>query len=453
MQSSDVIVNALQQLRMATLESLRRYDATYSPDTYKYGLRSLETSGRVKKLLFRAGTTERYVWILPWYEDEAKEQIVNFQNEGIKYLETTPATSRQIREYFAEVYPAHHQIAYLAVRELVSQKRVAQTLLKFEGRWISIYYLPEKKDALDALLNTALDFVNDRGSTFPVELAEAIGISKRLGSALLMALAIDGKIVRAKVGWSYTKRRPVFYFCKIGGEAEAITKYRIRLSQFLKTQRKLRVAEDYSSKFTSACNHSRIAESVAVLALSYFEQALHSPWIRGRDTKIVAWSAFLLAAKVDKRGITPGEIARYSKIEKRVLVNYTRDLNEFLGLDAHEAQHANPIDFLDRIVTRMKLPRQLTIDNHTLRREELVSETADFISALPRQVFFGKRPESIASASLYLVASRKGISQCTQKRIAKAADVTEVTLRNTVRRIEQIKPEIKKIQAVNVIGE
>lgn len=453
MESSDVIVNALQQLKMATLESLRRYDATYSFDTYKYGLKNLETSGRVKKLLFRAGTTERYVWILPWYEEEAQDQIETFQNESIKYLETSPATSGQLREYFTEVYPAHHQIAYLAFRELVSQKRVVQNLLKFEGHWTSIYYLPEKKNALDALLNTTLNFVNARGSTFPGELAESIGISKRLGSALLTALAIDGRIVKAKVGWSYARRRPVFYFCKIGGEAEAITKYRMRLNQFLKTQRKLKIIEDYSSKFNAVCRDNRIVESVAVLAGSYFDQALHSPWIRGRDIKIIVWSAFLLAAKVKKQGITPGEIERYSKIQKRILVNNTRDLNEFLGLDAHEGQHADPIDFLDRIVTRMKLSKHLRTDALALRREELVSETANFISTLPRQIIFGKRPESIAAASLYLVGSGRGISKCTQKRIARAADVTEVTLRNTVRRIEQIKPELKKIQMVDIIGE
>src|SRR5208282_5455164 len=105
-----------------------------------------------------------------------------------------------------------------------------------------------------------------------------------------------------------------------------------------------------------------------------------------------------------------------------------------------------PVDFLDRIVSRMKLAKQLTIGTLTLQREELVLETKNFISILPRQIFFGKRSESMAAASLYLVASRKGISECTQKRIAKAADITEVTLRNTVRKIEENKTEIKTVK-------
>ena len=238
----------------------------------------------------------------------------------------------------------------------------------------------------------------------------------------------------------------MFRYCKIGGESEAISRYRKELSQVMAEWRRHRVSDDYNSKFEAACEHFKINESVATLAVSYLERTLQSGWLKGREIRIVAWSAFCLAAKVQRQGLTPGEVMRYSNITRQLLLRDLKELNEFLDLEAHQAQHVDPSDFLNRIVERMELKEKPEWPRS--RADELVQETKNFLSTLPKQVIFGKRPEGIAAASLYVIASRFVIPEFTQGRIAVAADVTEVTVRNSLRAIEKVRPEIKKKNTV-----
>jgi transcription initiation factor TFIIIB Brf1 subunit/transcription initiation factor TFIIB len=451
--STDVVVNALKQLRMATYDSLQQYDSSYSLDTYKVILKELEARSQVKKLIFRAGTQERYVWILPWYEDEAKEEIGALRTEVIEYLGSTPATSRQIREYFKEKHSAHHQIAYLAVRQLASEGRLEQIQFNEGQRWISIYYLPEKRPALDDLLKRSLAIVNSKGSAFAHDLQDSMGISLWLASALLATLAYQKHVMRFKVGWSYSRNKPVFAYCAQGQEDEAVRRYRKSINELQKKQRKLRLVEEYSSKFLSACREMRSDEALADLAIAYFDRTARSAWLKGRDSKILAWSAFFLASKTLRKGITPGEVEAYSKVEKRALVMNAKELNDFLQLNVPDL-YPHPTDFVERIIARMELPARLTTTGGATRidRGELLEETKRFLLSLPRSVSFGKRGESLAAASLYLTASRLGIFSCTQARISTAADITEVTLRNTLRLIENIRPALAKLASPQVVG-
>jgi len=438
--STDVIVNALQQLTIATYDSLRQFDRTYSFDTYKAGLKLLESRGQVKRLVFQAGKTERYVWLLPWYEDEAIRKLEDFKNDVIEYLTTTPSTGKQIKEYFVEKYPAFHQISYLAFRELVASKRVSQLTFIDNLRSVNIYYLPERRSALDELLQKTLDHVDRHGSAYSQDISNSLGVANRLAFALLATLVHEGKVSRFKVGWSYTRHRPVFAFCKEGHEAEAVARYRRLTSELHVQQKQFRLVEDYMAKFGSACNEMKADQSLADLAGSYLERAAKSHWMRGRDTKSVAWSAFFLANKILRQGITPGEIEAYAKIERRILLMVSKDLNDFLQLDVPDL-YPNPTDYLQRIATRMKLPRQLESSNGLIETSALMRETNDFLMSLPKTLFFGKRAESMAAAALYLTGSRLGIEGCTQKRISKAADVTEVTIRNIIRQIEAAIPD------------
>lgn len=437
--STDVIISALQQLTIATYDSLRQFDRSYSFDTYRAGLRFLETRGQVKRLVFQVGKSERYAWLLPWYEDEALRKMEDFKNDAIEYLESTPSTSKQIREYFKGKHPAFHQIAYLAFLELVSNQRVSRLSSLDDLGSVNIYYLPEKRAALDGLLQKALEHVERQGSGVAQEISNSLGISNRLAFALLATLAHEGKISRFKVGWTYTKRRPVFVYCKEGHEAEAVARYRKMASEIHVQQKQSRLADSYRGKFSSACTEMKADLSLADLAGSYFERAAKSHWMRGRDSREIAWSAFFLANKILRQGITPGEVETYTKVERRVLLMVSRDLNDFLQLDVPDI-YPNPTDYLDRIVARMKLRKRPESSNGLIEKVFL-KKTSDFLASLPKTLFFGKRPESMVAAALYLTASELGIHECTQKRISKGADITEVTLRNTVKSIQLALPK------------
>jgi transcription initiation factor TFIIIB Brf1 subunit/transcription initiation factor TFIIB len=263
---------------------------------------------------------------------------------------------------------------------------------------------------------------------------------------------------------------PIFAYCKEGYEAGAVARYRQLAQERLVQRKRDRLVEVYFSKFKAVGAGLKADESLAELAGSYFEKLLRSGFVRGRAAAIVAWSAFFLASKILRQGITPGDIESYAKLGKTplrntpkrawqrkttLLLNVAKDANDFLQLSAPDL-YSRPSDYLEKIVVKMKLTETLVSSNGLTRQEELLKEATNFISRLPRRVFFGKRSESLAAAALYMVGYRLGIAGCTQHTVSEASDVTEVTVRNTIHSIvgalrsEADSDETKDLQWVQV---
>jgi transcription initiation factor TFIIIB Brf1 subunit/transcription initiation factor TFIIB len=457
---SDVIVNALQELKIATYASLRQYDHTYSPDSYKSTLKIMEAKSQVKRIIFRVGKAEYYAWCLPWYENDAEELLKDLGNESITELQANPSTGKEMREYFRSKYPAYHQIAYLALYQLVATHRVDRLNFSSNGGWVTIYCLPEKKAVLDDLMRRTHEYVDRNGSAFVREVSELLGISTRLSFALLAALADQKRVIRFKVGWSYARYAPVYAYCKEGQESQAVVRYRRLVNKVRLQSRRAKVVDEYLSKFNSACRKIAIDEAVADLAGSYLERSIGSTWIKGRNPEVIAWSAYYLAAKVLRQGITLGEIGPFVSIadhekqftdrskrkqrgslsdKKRVLLTVSKDLNDFLQLSVPDL-YPNPSDYVMRIILNMHLPDELSCskyyEHRKIEKKELHEETIRVISSLPKGVAFGKRPESVAAAALYIAGKQLGVEDCIQQSISEASDITEVTLRNTLRAIE-----------------
>jgi transcription initiation factor TFIIIB Brf1 subunit/transcription initiation factor TFIIB len=455
---SDVIVNALQELKIATYASLRQYDHTYSPFSYMSTLKTMEARGQVKRLSIRIGGNEYCLWTLPWYEEDASAVLAQLEQGTLGHLEIGPSTSRELQVYFREQYPAYHQIAFVVLQRLVGNGKVSRLAFDNKGKWVSIYYLSERQASLDDLLLTASGQMNRDGFAFATELSNSIGISRPLAYAILEKLVHDGKITKFRVGWNYARNMPIFVYCKDGHEPEAVKRYREFVSRGQVQKRKSRLVGEYLSRFRESCIQIKASDSLADLASSYFERALESGWIRGRSNEIVAWSAFYLASKVLKQGVMLGDIEgclniksprekrswKKSKsrrsdksVRKYSLLAVSKELNDYLQLDVVDL-YPNPTDYVQRIVMKMGLPDRLgdVVDGNYINRSQLLEETTQFISSLPRQMLFGKRPEGVAAASLYITAKRLGIRTCLQRPVADASDITEVTLRNILRSIE-----------------
>ncbi len=464
------LVRALQELKIATYDSVRWFDRTYTVDSYKKALWDMEAREQVKRRVFRAGKNERYVWFLPWYEDDANDKIEELVQEVVARLVESPSTPGELRQYFREKHPAYHQIGYLALKAAVVSGRVIQHTFN-DGISKTIYHLPETNDLQNLELH-ALQYVSNNGFAFAQDLSELLKISRSLAYTLLAKLAYDGKITRFKVAWNYLRNVPIFAYCKEGCEAKAVARYRQLVQARLVQRKRDHLVEDYVSKFRAANARLKADESLADLAGSYFEKLLKSGFVRGRAAAVVAWSAYFLASKILRQGITPGDLESYAKLGKTplpntpkrgwqrkttALLNVAKDANDFLELSAPDL-YSRPTDYLEKIVAKMKLTESIVSSDGLTRRGELLEETANFLSKLPRELFFGKRSESLAAAALYMVACRLGLIECTQDRISKAADVTEVTVRNTMHTIVNAilfnadSNETKDLQWVEMFG-
>ncbi len=92
------LVRALQELKIATYDSVRWFDRTYTVDSYKKALWDMEAREQVKRRVFRAGKNERYVWFLPWYEDDANDKIEELVQEVVARLVESPSTPGELRQ-------------------------------------------------------------------------------------------------------------------------------------------------------------------------------------------------------------------------------------------------------------------------------------------------------------------------------------------------------------------
>jgi transcription initiation factor TFIIIB Brf1 subunit/transcription initiation factor TFIIB len=427
---SDTIVNTLQQLKIGTYDSIRQSDPRYSLDTYKNGIKGLESRGQVRRLVFNVGKSERYAWLLPWYDDDARAKLQELKGEVLAYLSGTPSTTKQLREHFKGKYPAHFQLGYLVLRQLAASGDVIHLTFN-EGRWFTVYYLPDRKDLLDELVLKTIEHVNLNGSGFSQDLSESLKIPKSLASALLAHLAHENKISKIKVGWSYARNMPIFTYCKEGHETEAVSRYQKLANKRLAEVRRSRLVETFLAKYRGATDKMRVNESLADLAGSYLDQVIRSSWTKGRAITVAAWACFFLAARILRLGITMNEIESYGKVKGRLVLGTGKELNDFLQLSVPDL-YPRPSDYLPRIVEKMRVSEKL-LESNGVRKSELLEEARRVLSAMPRSVSFGRKAQGVAAAALYLTAEKLGITEATQARIADAADITEVSLRNILK--------------------
>jgi hypothetical protein len=418
------IMEALQQLKVVTYKSLWEFDHTHSIYSYTDKLRELEGIGQVKKLVFYAGRSERYAWFLPWYEDDVHQKIEQLRNDLTSHLERSPCVGRQIRQYLEEKHVAHQQLAYLVLRQMVSDG-IASQLSFGNGKWSTVYYLTDRRLALEDILKRIFEYVKTNGFAFYHDVSKFVNVDSALCWTLLEYLANQKKIVKFKVGWSYTKNKPVFAYCMDGYETKAVLAYH----QLLSKLRKDRMVENYSTIFKQACQKLKIDKSVADLSCTYLRQS--SKVVKGRNYSDVAWSAYFLANKTLRQGLAPGDIESVAGSTRERILAISKIMNTQLDLKISDL-FPKPGDYLKRILNNLELSESV--------KSRMFEETSTFIDSLPRRLLFGKRPESFAAAALYIVARSSSDYEIRyvfrQNRIAEASDVTEVTLRNMLRKIE-----------------
>ena len=169
------------------------------------------------------------------------------------------------------------------------------------------------------------------------------------------------------------------------------------------------------------CVASPIKEEAAIV----YRKALEKELIRGRSILAVAAASLYAACRITQNPMTLREIARHSLIEKKDIARCYRLLLRDLRL--HMPVPAPQIR-VPKIAAKAGIgerTQQTAVE--ILRRAERLKTTV------------GKDPMGLAAAALY-IACVMNDEKMTQKMIADAAGVTEVTIRN---RYKGLKEDLK----------
>ena len=167
----------------------------------------------------------------------------------------------------------------------------------------------------------------------------------------------------------------------------------------------------------------RIPPSVKEQAALTYRKALDKGLVRGRSILAIAGASLYAACRFTQTPRTLKEVAEASLVKKKDVARCYRLLLRELEI---QMPMANPIGCVSKIGSKIGVNEktQQTAIN-VLRKAEEKKATA------------GKDPMGIAAAALYIACVIEGEKK-TQKEIAEAAFVTEVTVRNRYKGLRKV---------------
>jgi len=185
------------------------------------------------------------------------------------------------------------------------------------------------------------------------------------------------------------------------------------------TMRNLSVAMAELDRLTSALNLTVVVKEDAAVI---YRRALKNDMIRGRSIDSFIAASLYAACRILGVPRPLKTVADESKrSHKEVSATYRMLLRE-LGL---KIPLDNPLMYVSKLAHILEIPRQTEL--HAI---EILGE-AKKVHALT-----GKDPRGVAAAALYLASELAG-ERVVQRRVAKAAETTEVTLRNRYRGLKK----------------
>ena len=158
----------------------------------------------------------------------------------------------------------------------------------------------------------------------------------------------------------------------------------------------------------------RLPEIVITDANVIFKQAVQAELNVGRDNLSLIYGSVYASCIMHNVPKTPLEVTMYSEISKKKLMKAYRMLKNELGL---RLKTMDPADLVPRFGSRLGL------------KHETISKAIEILGAIRENpLFVGKNPQTITASALYIAAKETG-ETITQRSVANATGVIEVTIR------------------------
>lgn len=191
-----------------------------------------------------------------------------------------------------------------------------------------------------------------------------------------------------------------------------LRKWQQRISAYSSIERNLQNAITYLNQLGDKLNVPRpILEHAAYL----YRKALKMDLVRGRAINSIVAAALYIALRHYGTPRTIKSVARAAGVDKKELGRCYRLLIRELRI---KMPVIDPVQYIRRIVSAAGLD-----DRVILEAEKIIKLAKD------KKITAGKDPVGLAAAAVYFAAIKLGY-KITQRDIALAADITEVTVRN-----------------------
>ena len=154
-----------------------------------------------------------------------------------------------------------------------------------------------------------------------------------------------------------------------------------------------------------------------------YRKALRNGFVRGRSISSMILGSFYAACRLTQTPRTLGDVARHSPIDKKEIARCYRLLIKELNLRMPVPK------------AKLRVPKIASEVDLGEKTQRMAIEILDEAERLKTTA--GKDPMGMAAAALYLACVMNG-ERRTQKDIAKASGVTEVTIRNRYKDMKRV---------------
>lgn len=174
------------------------------------------------------------------------------------------------------------------------------------------------------------------------------------------------------------------------------------------------------SELDRKCSNMGLNRSIRESASKIYRSALEANLIRGRTIDGVVAASIYIACRQSGLPRTLDEVAQFTSVSRKNLGRIERFLKRELNI---KLVPPSATDYIPRFASQLELSNK-----SEAKAIEIINESNEFTS--------GKGPQGIAAAALYISSILLG-ERKSQKVVAEAAGVTEVTVRNRYKEISE----------------
>jgi transcription initiation factor TFIIB len=168
-------------------------------------------------------------------------------------------------------------------------------------------------------------------------------------------------------------------------------------------------------------SHLKLPKNIREAAAVLYRRCLEEDLIRGRSIEGMASACLYAACRQCRVPRTLDEISEHARVKKKEIAKDYRYIMRELGFNLPPT---NPIDYLPRFASRLGVSPAVQ-----RRAMKILKEAID------KELLSGRSPKGIAAASLY-IASIMEDERKTQREVSDVANVTEVTIRNRYKELQ-----------------
>ncbi|MHC1636185.1 MAG: transcription initiation factor IIB [Candidatus Methanospirareceae archaeon] len=196
-----------------------------------------------------------------------------------------------------------------------------------------------------------------------------------------------------------------------------ISKWQKRKRMSITMERNLSMARAEMDRIASILS---IPDETKNHCMEIYLMALENNLARGRSMEGILAASVYIGCRKYNTPRTPDEIEKATKMDKNDIMKLCKLLASRLKISIAPA---SPLEYLDRFSLKLNLSKEV---------EEKAKEIIE--GAIEENITSGKDPIGITAAAIYIAAILCGAKR-TQKDIADATGVTEVTIRARCREI------------------